>query len=103
MTAVWASPQLDPAGVLIHFILGLVAAFNLSARRRSCCKLAENCVHTGQTVSNPSQCKRGFLPMPRKCAGQEWPRPFPVPGAPPLKTQKLPEAYTGYRLASSTL
>lgn len=50
MTAVWASPQLDPAGVLIHFILGLVAAFNLSARRHSCCKLAENGLHTGEQL-----------------------------------------------------
>lgn len=85
MTAVWASPQLDPAGVLIHFILGLVAAFNLSARRHSCCKLAENCVHAGQTVCNPFQCKRVF-PMPRKCAGQERPRLSPVPGGSPPKT-----------------
>lgn len=60
MTAVWASPQLNPAGVLIHFILGLVAAFNLSARCRSCCKLAENCLHTGRTVCNPFPRKRAL-------------------------------------------
>lgn len=34
----------------MHFILGLVAAFNLSARRRSCCKLAEICLRTGEQL-----------------------------------------------------
>lgn len=36
------------------FILGLGAAFNLSARLRSCCKLAENRLHTqGLKFCNP--------------------------------------------------
>lgn len=34
----------------MHFIPGLVAAFNLSARCRSCCKLAENGLHTGEQL-----------------------------------------------------
>lgn len=77
MTAVWASPQLDPAGVLIHFILGLVAALIYQHGARSCCKLAENCLHTGRTVCNPFQCKRPSRnarpgsPMPRNCVGPE--------------------------------
>lgn len=38
----------------MYFILGLGAAFNLSARLRSCCKLAENCLHTqGLKFCNP--------------------------------------------------